>query len=432
MSTLLKLQNIHSQTMTLNIQNQDKKNDIFTYKIIRLEIEALKNAQNDLLREIYLENKAPKFLKKYRSHLSKLVKDKNPLTIEYEDTVKFLSYYKKLLKMEFKDIREDVLTYGTSFDLPIYILYLINKFPNKVYNYYKISNELIDKRLFFNSFTFTYGCSQYQNNLFPDNKFLELMNVIKEKDRFMIYPKQINDIIKNNDKNFIVFNLSIFYKNKCDTYKSYDNKNYEGHANMLIYNKKENIVKRIEPSCIPDDKDFYEQEILDKMLINIFKNIKYQDPELSCPRTATKKYSFSMMPRAHNINALFFNVLKNSLPLEKKMNFEGSWGFCMAWSLYYTEKILEGEDACALNEKILNKIFDIKNNKEERKKIETQYKEFFDTIDNTDDKNILLISIYSIKLIKEYSSQLTKFKARLFPTGVRNYNYLNIWLSIII
>jgi len=128
----------------------------------------------------------------------------------------------------------------------------------------------------------------YQNLFFPDN-FEDIINLF----------------LKNKNINYFIIPIGIELENGA-------------HANILIYDKRNDTLERFEPNGSDEPPRFnYNGKLLDNILKNYFlkyfKNMKYITPKMFLP-----KIGFQM----------FENIESN-----KKIGDPG--GFCAAWALWY-------------------------------------------------------------------------------------------------
>ncbi len=128
------------------------------------------------------------------------------------------------------------------------------------------------------------------------------------------HTKSFKDAIKK-DKRFIICTLGFYL---------HDNKS--GHANILIYDKKLNILERFDPEGIM----IYDTlDIMDKFLKKKFKNI-------------IKKKFIYICPKDYNIiNS--FQKLSDEINILKKKTGDVK-GFCQAWVFWYLEMRILNKD----------------------------------------------------------------------------------------
>ena len=136
----------------------------------------------------------------------------------------------------------------------------------------------------------------YQNIFYPDN-----FEIIIEK------------FIKSKDYNFFIIPIGIEIENGA-------------HANILIYDKKNNTLERFEPNGSDEPPNFnYNFKLLDTLLNNYFKKyfktMTYLTPKMFLPK----------------IGFQAFENIENSK--NKKIGDPG--GFCAAWCLFYVTNRLK-------------------------------------------------------------------------------------------
>lgn len=172
-----------------------------------------------------------------------------------------------------------------------YIEYITSVLPNNINLYFK--------KKYKNTCVFNYQLK------FVDNKF-------NKKD-----VKELIKFIKQCDKNFVIVHLYIeFFKTKMNS--------SSGHANMLIFNNKYKTIEHFEPHGEKSD-------ILIKEINMIGNLINYKIVDFVCP----------------NIQQLQMD--EN----EELKNDPG--GFCLAWSLWYTDIRLSQPDKSV--QEIINEEF---------------------------------------------------------------------------
>jgi len=140
------------------------------------------------------------------------------------------------------------------------------------------------------------------NNMFPENA------------------KIYYDNLKNSDKvRFITTKLTLITDDNVS------------HANILIYDKKNNILERFEPYgyYIMLDNDALDDKIYEYFKYIYNKNITYVKP---------KDY----------LNKIKFQTLSNDMNINVK-KFNDPYGYCLAWTLWYLEMRLLNPEVSSQN-----------------------------------------------------------------------------------
>ena len=104
-----------------------------------------------------------------------------------------------------------------------------------------------------------------------------------------------------------------------------------GHANTLIYDSKNKSIDHFEPYGSHENvEQFLHTSYVQNNISSICKilNIKYNDPNQTCPRFGPQFLE--------SIKCPIVRIIKN--------NFKTDIGFCLTWSLFYTELRIKNPD----------------------------------------------------------------------------------------
>jgi ankyrin repeat protein len=219
------------------------------------------------------------------------------------------------------------------YDIHIYIVYLLKKYKNLKIPYYKFkfNKKNISKFLIKNN---NHLINQKMNYIIQDylHNFIHFYHsdILWHDKKIHYIPKYLKKAFKfSNKKNidFIFINLGLISNNN-------------NHANILIYDKKNNSIERFDPYGnwkINDVEDL--DNILEKLFFNIInKKVKYLRPQ-----DYLKVNSFQAISDEDN---------------KFRKKFGDPDGFCLAWCYWYLELRLNNKniDPKTLVEKAIKKI----------------------------------------------------------------------------
>jgi len=170
----------------------------------------------------------------------------------------------------------------------------------------------------------------YQNIFYPEN----MENII-------------NLFIKSTKFNFFIIPIGIEIENGA-------------HANILIYDRKNNILERFEPNGSDEPPNFnYNYKLLDTLLNNYFKkyfkNMTYLTPNIFIPKIGFQAFE--------------------SIESSKNKKIGDPTGFCAAWCLWYVTNRLK-YDKLSPDKLIKNLITHIKYNNLSFKNIIRNFSKF--------------------------------------------------------
>jgi hypothetical protein len=220
----------------------------------------------------------------------------------------------------------------------IYTYCILKKYSNLGIPIQKYKLKSFNKE--YNNYNFLVNYRTEEGNIIKDliliyyDNLYELMPyLILWRSRDLYYydtnlKKSIKKLLKDDKVDFIYIKLSLI-PNGTST-----------HANLLLYNKKENILERFEPYGSNDllDQDKL-NEFIEKLAKKIFNNkVKYINPKLFMNNTK------------------FQLISSDSDPDNKKQG--DPVGYCLAWTFWYLELRLNNPDGDAkiLVENALKKI----------------------------------------------------------------------------
>ena len=226
----------------------------------------------------------------------------------------------------------------------IYTYCILKKYSNLGIPIQKYKLKSFNKE--YNNYNFLVNYRTEEGNIIKDlisiyyDNLYELMPyLILWRSRDLYYynthlKKSIKKLLKDDKVDFIYIKLSLI-PNGTST-----------HANLLLYNKKENIIERFEPYGSNDllDQDKL-NEFIEKLAKKIFnKKVKYINPKLFMNNTK------------------FQLISSDSDPDNKKQG--DPVGYCLAWTFWYLELRLNNPnvDSKILVENALKKIINRDSN----------------------------------------------------------------------
>jgi ankyrin repeat protein len=140
----------------------------------------------------------------------------------------------------------------------------------------------------------------------------------------IFYPAKLDilftNFLNNNNYNFFIIPLGI----ELDI---------GAHANILIYDKKKNILERFEPNGSDPPPNFnYNALLLDNIIYNYFKNILHKN-----------KIKFSYLTPKDYLPKIGFQTLEN-IDFYKTRKLGDPGGFCATWCLWYAQNRIKYYD----------------------------------------------------------------------------------------
>jgi len=268
----------------------------------------------------------------------------------------FLNFFIETDEKIFKKYLDRIINLLYKIDDIDYVLNIIKKLPvnNRsilIFTKYTTAINTYKRKKPYVSFTQefynpTIGDIMILVNKWIGSESMLVWNCTTKLNRILLYnnkkidDKTIKDIIdqvKNNDDRLIVFYLILAYR-KC----SYKNENY--HANIVIYDRKTQILERFDPN---GEYKSYDQRELDDNLITFFDRIHLPVEELIEP--------------VHICPYIGIQELQGEeidLKIKNKIN----TGTCAVFSLYYLQKRLENSNVSP-SDIIANLMRIIKQNK---------------------------------------------------------------------
>lgn len=156
-------------------------------------------------------------------------------------------------------------------------------------------------------------------------------NVNNNLPNYINIPNKFVEFLENSDKKYVIVLLGYWCEydtqNTQNRNKIYDdninfnfynqtNINYEGHMNLLIFNKDELTIQRFEPHG-KNTPDKYCSKMLDNTLRSLFTEYKYISSEEYCPIAGPQYYQ---------------NLENSFKPGDPS-------GFCVSWVIWYIEFI---------------------------------------------------------------------------------------------
>ena len=291
------------------------------------------------------------------------IKDNNNRTpISYMNTYNYINMINKLsnkiltnicennnTKIDFKSIEP--------FRSSIKNKLIKNNYKIKIPNVVKTNYGIFGANIFYNVIYLIQFLKKYNDAFIPFQYFIPekcINSIIKIQDENLFrtnYGKSLHNIIEmyteyfyeltpsiiiwhSKDINYYDKNLYIYIKKLLDANIRFiimkltiiTSKNLN-HANIIIYDKKNNIIERFEPFG-PVNYFIKDIDLLDKYLYNIFKdyfkNLKYKTPHDYMEKTK-------------------FQLISNESDLKNKKMGDPD-GFCLAWCYWFLELKLENPD----------------------------------------------------------------------------------------
>jgi hypothetical protein len=301
---------------------------------INIDLSILKYCDNYTWNQLNIYKKTPLELITHLNYklYSPILIDNNikisPSVIKIIKSKKYLKLYNKLPKykinnnIEIKNYKyADITLFQAKFkDLCIFVIYLSDIYPELLIptlKYYTLSNISFE-----NSFKFPDNLIN-KYSIFPWVISYNMLN-----DEYYINP-YLNNIINSqkNNKKFGILFLVIY--------------NHIYHANILIYDFKNNIIERFEPYGNINLINSKIDDILEEEL-TWNTNLTYLSPKNYMPYSG------------------FQTISDENNKINKKLGDFG--GFCLAWCLWYLETKLKNSN---INSKILiNKLINKLNNQQ--------------------------------------------------------------------
>lgn len=206
-----------------------------------------------------------------------------------------------------KPIKLEFVPYtGSNLDILCGLFYLQNNNDNV--------ETSLTKNFINNSKLFKYFDKTGKYYLHKNGKDFYNIEIIWDKQK-LIMPQDISKLILNQKKRFLVIPIGI--------------ENDLGyHSNILIYDKKLNLVERFEPNGKTGPTGYYFNsskldELLQYKLKKYINNFKYLYPKLYLPKIGLQIYE--------NLE-------------EKKKQIGDPGGYCSSWSLWYADMVLKYPD----------------------------------------------------------------------------------------
>jgi hypothetical protein len=195
----------------------------------------------------------------------------------------------------------------------------------------------------------------------------------------------IRQLLKNNNINFILFKLTIIF-------------NYSYHANIIIYDKKYNILERFEPYgfITVDSGDYDLDNFINDKIGNVISQFYNKEIEYISPKNYKQAASFQL-------------ISNDDIDNYKKIG--DPTGYCLAWTYWYLEMRLNNRDVHPIT-LIEQSIYNI---------LKTNVNNIKDI--SVDDNNKIFIDF-----IRNYSNKLNTIKKYIMvhQIGIQHNNIYNI------
>jgi len=291
LNLLLKLENwkkymdiLEKKDIILNVNDNDTLNDFDDKKYL------------EMIEKRILNNKPIKLIIDKVPELIPVVELNDMFGLFNSDGIHNVLYTLNMLK-KYKELTIPYLKYDRKKHKKDLILLNLQNIP--YFGYYKIIYSIMDLY-----YTYFYEISPH-------------IILWKNKELYNIHPdfeKALKNSFKDNDKRFILIKVTLIASTKGT------------HANIVLIDKKNKIIRRFEPYGKSDILDGYE---LDKILYSKIKK---------CTNDKLKYYS----PDEYLDFAKFQTISGDTYDTNKKLG--DPIGYCLAWCFWYLELKLNNKD----------------------------------------------------------------------------------------